>query len=289
MRDFEQILAPISLEAFAAEYYEERPLFVSRNLPHYYDDLVTIEEIDRYLAVAEIPSGDIRLVRSGDELDPQTFATDEGNVDKEKIFQKFNEGYAIIIYSHDRHSEGMSRLRRLVEGACHAYARPNIFLSPPHSQGFGPHWDNHDSFILQFEGSKEWTFYDRRDPLPTAADIFNGEWLPVPPTRKVTLSAGDLLYVPNGYVHEVRSTDSVSGHVTLGFSVHTYADLLRSMIEEIDRAPEFRDSLPFAFGDVGVDPAPFRDRIAAFFARADVAAGVRRLYEKYLSTRRPDA
>src|SRR5689334_5241024 len=104
-----------------------------------------------------------------------------------------------------------------------------------------------------------------------------------------TLQPGDLLYIPKGFVHDARSTDSLSGHVTLGLTQHTYADVLRLLVDKIDEAPEFRDSLPFGSGARGVDASEFADRVTRFFARADVPAAVRHLYDQFRNTRAADA
>jgi hypothetical protein len=209
--------------------------------------------------------------------------------DKEKVFQSFNDGYTILLAAHERHSRGIFRLRHLAEQAFHAWVQANIYITPRQSQGFKPHWDNHDVFVLQFEGTKEWTIYDRRTPPPSKTQLWDGQWVPVAPTLNVTLRPGDLLYIPKGYVHEARSTDSVSGHVTLGITPHTYADLLRSILENIDEAPEFHDGLPFRFGDSGIDASAFAGKVAGFFSRVDVPAAARRLFEQYQNGRLADA
>jgi len=34
-----------------------------------------------------------------------------------------------------------------------------VYLTPPGSQGFSPHYDDIDAFVLQLEGSKRWRCY----------------------------------------------------------------------------------------------------------------------------------
>lgn len=38
----------------------------------------------------------------------------------------------------------------------------NAYLTPPHSQGFAPHYDDIEAFILQIEGKKRWKIYEPR-------------------------------------------------------------------------------------------------------------------------------
>lgn len=35
----------------------------------------------------------------------------------------------------------------------------NVYLTPPNSQGFAPHFDDIEAIILQIEGSKQWKIY----------------------------------------------------------------------------------------------------------------------------------
>ena len=47
-------------------------------------------------------------------------------------------------------------------GGCNAY------LTPAHCQGFAPHFDDVDAFILQVEGTKRWRLYaPRSTPHPS--------------------------------------------------------------------------------------------------------------------------
>lgn len=40
----------------------------------------------------------------------------------------------------------------------------NPYLTPPGSQGFAPHYDEIEVFLLQLEGSKIWILYEPRTP-----------------------------------------------------------------------------------------------------------------------------
>ena len=211
----------------------------------------------------------------------------DGTAEKEKVFQWLHEGFTIILNSYERQSAGVLRLRHLAEQLFHSRVQANVYLTPRESQGFTPHWDNHDVFILQFEGSKLWSVYDRVNPPPTKKQLFDGVWTPVEPSLSVTLRPGDILYIPKGYVHEARTTDHLSGHVTLGIMPYTYGDLLREALSDIDESPEFRDALPPRFGEVECDD--FAARLDRYVGRLDVDAARRRLFARYCDTRLPDS
>lgn len=41
----------------------------------------------------------------------------------------------------------------------HCFVGANSYLTPPNSQGFAPHYDDIEAFILQVEGKKLWKIY----------------------------------------------------------------------------------------------------------------------------------
>ena len=38
----------------------------------------------------------------------------------------------------------------------------NSYLTPPGSQGFAPHYDDIEAFVIQLEGKKHWRLYNPR-------------------------------------------------------------------------------------------------------------------------------
>eukprot|EP00850_Spirogloea_muscicola_P019778 SM000199S05405 [mRNA] locus=s199:33566:36667:- [translate_table: standard] len=87
------------------------------------------------------------------------------------------------------------------------------------AQGFSPHYDDIEAFILQIEGKKRWQCYAPRNKeqiLPrTSSPDFTQEEIGEP-ILTVTLEPGDLLYMPRGTIHQAISSDSShSLHLTI--------------------------------------------------------------------------
>src|SRR5690606_36663792 len=62
------------------------------------------------------------------------------------------------------------------------------------------------------------------------------------------LEPGDVLYIPRGWIHEAKTEDGSSLHVTFGIHAPTGRDLLRTAIDALCRVhPEFREPLPFGY------------------------------------------
>jgi len=50
----------------------------------------------------------------------------------------------------------------------------NVYITPPNSQGFAPHYDDVDVFILQVEGRKLWKLYDSITPEEVLPEVSSG-------------------------------------------------------------------------------------------------------------------
>jgi hypothetical protein len=55
----------------------------------------------------------------------------------------------VRILHPQRFSDAVWRLLSVFEGFWTSAVGCNAYLTPPHSQGFAPHWDDIDAFILQ--------------------------------------------------------------------------------------------------------------------------------------------
>lgn len=75
----------------------------------------------------------------------------------------------------------------------------NSYLTPPSAQGLSPHADPHDVFVMQQEGTKEWTIFE--DDFCTKK-------------YEITLTPGDVLYLPSGVPHCAKSSNVSSLHLS---------------------------------------------------------------------------
>ena len=79
-------------------------------------------------------------------------------------------------------------------------------MTPKGTQGFAPHYDDIEAFVLQLEGRKRWRVYqplNDESTLPRySSENFNQDDLPSP-ILDIILEQGDLLYFPRGFVHQV--------------------------------------------------------------------------------------
>ncbi len=240
--NFEEMIAPIAAELFLKEYWLQKPLWIQREQPSYYDDLLTITNIENYLYENnDLRYPQIRLVQNGKEI-PIThynIRKSKGSdrhyeylVDKNLAFQYFNEGATLILNQHQRSNKHLATFCAALQAHFKCYFQTNLYFSTAHTMGFTPHWDNHEVFALQLYGEKIWKIYEKiADDVPQSQSVTLAD--DAKPLLEVTLRAGDLLYVPRGYVHSVHTAASSSLHITLGAFPPTYSDFLQFMTQQL--------------------------------------------------------
>lgn len=113
----------------------------------------------------------------------------------------------------------LHRFNATLQEYFHSMVGANVYLTPANSQGFAPHYDDIEAFVLQIEGKKEWLLYAPRNDdevLPReSSENFRQDELG-DPAFKVVLSPGDLLYFPRGWIHQARTAGNQhSLHITL--------------------------------------------------------------------------
>jgi hypothetical protein len=97
-----------------------------------------------------------------------------------------------------------------------AYVNINCYITPPWSQGFALHSDDHHVLVLQISGTKEWTLAASMLILEER----HGMIVQTPQaTRAVVLHAGDMLYIPTGLQHKAIAQREASIHLSIGIHI----------------------------------------------------------------------
>jgi hypothetical protein len=65
---------------------------------------------------------------------------------------------------------------------------------------------------------------------------------PGEPVLDVTLQVGDTLYLPRGWLHEAKTSETDSLHLTVGVNVYTWMDAFRAALDSCAREVGFRRS-----------------------------------------------
>ena len=296
----EQLLAPVPPAAFLQEYWEQRPLVLQRSAPDYFQALLTAADVDRLVTTADLTYPEFRLVRSGSPLPlPDYTKTTSASggpprrvADPDRIVEEYGKGATVILQGLHRSWTPLAALCRSLEAVLSHPTQTNIYVTPPGSQGFAPHYDTHDVFILQIDGSKHWRLYDSPIPLPERSQSFKEQGSPAGELmHELDLAPGDLLYLPRGFIHEALTSEQRSIHVTLGITGFTWRDLLSETIAGCRDDLRFRRNLPPGFAsseEHRLAMAAELTELAAELTRPEAALrAVDRMIDRFINTRRP--
>jgi lysine-specific demethylase/histidyl-hydroxylase NO66 len=249
------LVAPVSQERFLSENYERLPLINIRGEPRRYADLLTLDMLDHFIASADLREGMIEVTNRKNRISTDSYVDDRGRVSSVAVAEHYMRGATIILpHLHDS-LPNLGEFCRSLEEVFSCHVQTNIYLTPQSgdgtgNQGFPPHYDNHDVFVMQLAGAKAWRLYGAPVEIPYRGERFELErHEPGEVTETFTLAAGDCVYIPRGLMHDAENVgDEPSLHITVGLITKTWADLILEAISELALGePDFRRSLPAGF------------------------------------------
>jgi ribosomal protein L16 Arg81 hydroxylase len=130
-----------------------------------------------------------------------------------------------------------------------------VYLAPSRAHGSPAHYDTHEVFALQVEGSKAWKVWGdvKRLPMRVSANEYDTQLVQQyardhEPVLEVLLKPGDVLYIPRGFVHAAQAGDEGSVHVSIGVMVYRWIDVIQSVVEaalrKCSQDVHYKESLP---------------------------------------------
>lgn len=153
--------------------------------------------------------------------------------DAETVMRRYREdGCSIRLLHPQTKHDACWKMLATLESHLGVACGCNVYATPPNSQGFAPHYDDIDAFVIQLEGAKRWRVYapfaDDEYPRTSSKNFSQEEISELEVLFDGTLEAGDFLYVPRGFIHQAEcATDAHSLHATISCNqANTYADAL---------------------------------------------------------------
>lgn len=299
--DLDTLLDPVGSSRFFEEYWEQRPLHLARGDEAFYEGLLSSNDVEEVIAFTRPkfvdPSAFAEEPRRASTF-VQGWLADRQLQDAckypttEEVRRVYERGKTVIVMTMQQRWRPVAALCRNLEGAFHCPVHANMYLTPHGAQGFDAHFDTHEVFVLQLEGSKQWRLYGAPRELPLVDERFNIPRDQLGPAREVELQAGDLLYIPRGFVHEAFTAECASLHLTVGVNVYRWADLLGEALVDLTRNDRrFRESVPrnlLATSDAArAAHEPFQALLAALASDARVEQAARLLGDQFFANLSP--
>lgn len=247
-----ELLAPLSVEVFLEKYWEQEPWFLPRNDLGYFGSLLNLEDIDDILVTGQLHAGELRLVRNDDVIEPLKYCrhtTDSSGamreIDPSAVVNHFRDGTSLVFKSLQKRRPPLARLCAQLEVLLNVETWANVYATPASSNALRVHYDTHDVFILQIHGQKSWRVLGSPVPFPLSHASVSSTGPESPEVLACQLNAGDLLYIPRGYMHEAKTGEKQSVHITIALQTITWARVLREAVSAIaEQEPAFRRSIP---------------------------------------------
>lgn len=255
------------VETFAREYWATTALLTSyaERGDDDFSDLFSLAAADELLSRRGLRTPFIRMAKNGATLPASAYTVGGGvgagvndQVSDDAVLRLFADGATVVLQGLHRTWDPIARWSQDLAAALGHPVQVNAYVTPAQNQGFADHYDVHDVFVLQIHGQKRWSIHepvisaplrdqpwaDRRAEVEASATL--------PATIEATLSPGDCLYLPRGYIHSAKALGGLSIHLTVGvhgWTRHHLADALLSRARRgLSELPDIRQSLP-----LGVD------------------------------------
>lgn len=310
--DFEALIAPVTTDEFFARYWELAPLVVARREPERYASLLPPAALDDIIDTAcGLHNSSVELL--GDAGVTGTPYAVEAST-RSAVEDAYGRGATVRVNNVQQFSSVVRAVCGRLEQVFNFPLRANLYRTPATAQGAQRHYDNHDILVLQVAGRKRWLIYEplvrlplehvpplsfegrreemkyrRGGPKRGRADI--GDEESGAPVADIMLEAGDLLYLPRGFVHEARTSDEASLHLTLGIHVLTWLDALSVALgQAANRDERFRRALPVGFAnESGATGDKFKEQfdalLEAFAASADMNNALEETAASFITSR----
>ncbi|XP_013141669.1 PREDICTED: bifunctional lysine-specific demethylase and histidyl-hydroxylase NO66 [Papilio polytes] len=254
LKVFKWMTAPYSYIDFFRCVWERKPLHIVRNKPKYYNDLISTPLIDNMLRTENIQYTKNIDITSYVDGKRETH-NPVGRALPHTVWDFYLQGCSIRLLNPQTYMSKLHLLNATLQEHFVSFVGANAYLTPPDSQGFAPHYDDIEAFILQAEGKKHWRIYrplHKTESLPRVSSKNFSEEEIGHPVMEVTLQAGDMLYFPRGFIHQGVTIDGEhSLHVTISmYQKQSWADLFERMLPAalevaINEESVFRQGLPF--------------------------------------------
>lgn len=260
--DLDTLFSGIDLQVFFQNFWEKAPYLLNTNEADRFKVLLTLDKLNQLLSEHYFRSDECKVAAAGKIIPDSAYLTKpsmkvmekqvDDLIDSTELLKLFSQGATLVFNQFSRTQKSIRELKQNIENQLKATVLTNLFLSPPHSQGFSAHYDSHDVILLQLHGKKHWKVYESPIELPLKTQAFGKYTNPSTEGMKLTIDQeikrGDILYIPRGFMHEALTSDETSLHLTLGIHRINKVDFIKDLLDRYALSdPQLRHALPFDF------------------------------------------
>jgi hypothetical protein len=267
-------------------------------------EVFSVQAVDELLSRRGLRTPFVRVAKDGRVVAPARFtgsggagATVGDQVRDDAVLGLLADGSTVVLQGLHRTWPPVGSLAADLAAQLGHPVQVNAYVTPPQSQGFAPHYDTHDVFVLQVHGRKRWVVHapvlpdalpdepweQRRSLVQARADE--------PPLLDVVLEPGDCLYLPRGFVHAASALGGTTVHLTFGIHPTTERDVARTLLDSLG-SQVGRASLPAGWDPTGPGAtdvlAGVRDRLVRGLQQVDLVTAAQALHDARSARQRPE-
>ena len=189
----------------------------------------------------------IKLVKDGVPIDSRKFVSSKnGRVQlmSNELTNELREGATLIMDAVNQQYEPLLSFAGRLEAVFRTPIQVNLYAGWRISRGFDLHWDDHDVFILQLFGRKNWQIHGETERFPVGR--FEDSKRPVDskPIWEHMLNDGDALYIPRGWWHVAIPCDEPTLHLTVAIPNPTAIQLMEWLVRTLTKHEVIRSDVP---------------------------------------------
>jgi ribosomal protein L16 Arg81 hydroxylase len=269
---------------FAEQHWGRRPLLTPGGDRADFADLLDAAAVDELVSRRGLRTPFLRMAKDGGLVPPARYtrgggagATVTDQAADDQVLRQLDGGATLVLQALHRTWPPLVAFGSDLAAELGHPVQINAYVTPPQNQGFAPHYDVHDVFVLQVAGRKRWRVHEPVlvDPLGDQAweqrrDEVTARAAEAPVLDEL-LEPGDALYLPRGYIHSAVAQGELSIHLTVGVHPMTRYQLVQHVLTAATDDAELRRSLPMGadLGDPAILEPLLRDTLAALHRHLD--------------------
>jgi Cupin superfamily protein len=240
--NLQALIGDMALETFDREIRDKQRLHVPGALTrNEVRALFPIERFDEIVTGYDIAFPDVDLIENG--VVTPFEQTKRKRAVHGTLSDKVAKGVTLRIRALGEVDARVRKVALALSDNLDGTMQVNAFLTPPHSDGFVPHYDQRDIWVVQTHGSKTWRLHQQTMTgimdleLPLYVNNYDPSTMSVGPViEEITLREGDTLYLPRGTGHSATCTDEPSLHITFMLAIVTVGDIATNYLHHMHLA-----------------------------------------------------
>ncbi|WP_165507365.1 JmjC domain-containing protein [Streptomyces seoulensis] len=276
-------------QVFFQEYFNRKPLLRRGALDGRARDLVSVRQLDDIVAMQTVSPAYLRIAKDGRGVPGKAYTrtvSDRGAglteaVVAGQVYELFRSGGTVTWNALNHFLPSARRLAEMFAATFACESEVVAFLTPAGRDGYAPHHDPVDVYVIQIEGTKDWRIWEPPAGRRAGKVSYRPEDLGAP-AIETTLRAGDVLYLPYGTPHAAAAKDQVSLHLSVTVEPRRWRDLLADTVQHLLADPAF-DGFPYlaepAAPDTAATLGALSARLAGLLTGLDTDAEAVRLRE----------